>query len=193
MLGGVNPWISMWAEPRSTIRAIVNTNPRIGILYLASLYVIQSFFYGFSFLHLTSHPYLSLFLAILLSPIAGMLWLYFAGSILYLTGRLLGGHAPRSYLLAAMAWSKIPMTISLLMWFVLLIASQGVELLYYPQGVSSVFIFLIAFISFFWSQVLLFQSIRELQGFSVARSLVNIIISLVVFDLIVFVIYFLIF
>lgn len=173
MLGGINPWVSMWGEPRSTIRSIVSTNPRFGVIYLASIYFLQSFFYFFSQLHLTTSIYSILILSVVLSPVFGMMWLYVTGAIFYWVGRLLKGKAPLSHVVAALAWSKIPMSISLLMWFILLVAGQGVELLYYPEGVRSVFIVLIASILTLWSWVLLIQSIREVQGFSLGRTLLS--------------------
>lgn len=193
MLRQVNPWISMWGDPRSTIRSIVETNPRLGVVWLASIYVLQFFFYFFSQLHLTISIYAALIWAVVLSPFLGVFWLYFTGSIFYWIGRFLNGRAPMSYVIAAIAWSKIPMSISLLMWFVLLVAAKGVELLYYPNSVAAVFIVFIAAILSLWSWALLIQSIREVQGFSIRRALLNIGLAYFVFFLIFIFIYLLIF
>jgi hypothetical protein len=182
MLGGTNPWISMWAEPRSTIRKIVSVSPKFGAVYLVSIYVLQIFFHLFSFLNLTGSIYLFFILAFIASPILGMAWLYFSGAILYLTGRWLKGTAPFNHLLAAIAWSKIPMSLSLFMWFVLFVANQEVGPSYHPKGAEEVFIILISLILTFWSGILLFQSIRELQGFSPRRTFVNMLLSWLIFD-----------
>lgn len=174
MLGGINPWISMWSEPRRTIRSIVNTNPKFGVFYLAIIYAVQAFFFLFSHLHLTTSVHLNILLGVIFSPLVGIFWLCSCGFIFYWIGRGFRGTAPVSHLIAAVAWSNIPMSISLLMWFVLLVASQGVDLLYYPKGISSVFILFIAFIVSAWSFVLLIQSIREVQHFSLGKAILNV-------------------
>jgi len=185
MLGGTNPWISMWVEPRSTIRSIVSTNPNFGVIYLASIYFLQNFFYFLSQFYLFAFPYSFLILAVALSPVFGVIWFYMTGLIFYGIGYCFKGKASLSQLVAAIAWSKIPMSVSLLMWIILLIADQGVELSYYSEGVVSVFIILIALILAAWSWVLLVQSIREIQGFSIGKTLVYIaLVYLVVFVLI---------
>ena len=179
MIGGINPWMCMWTNPRLTIRAIVTVNPRYGVFYLAWLYVLQTFFFvanywslGFSF------SFLSLLTAALvLSPFVGYLWLYFTGWVFYFTGRWLGGQAPMSHLRAAAAWSKIPVSIALVMWLILMVVNPEWTFI---QGISlpsTVFIQLIAFILGIWSFVLLIQSIREIQGFTILRSLLNLIIA----------------
>jgi len=193
MLSVFNPWISMWTEPKSTIRAIVLRNPNFGVVYLVSIYTLQNFFYVFSFFHIKFPVYLTLGVSLLLSPILGMVWLYFFGAVFYLIGRCLKGSAPMKYILTAIAWSKIPMSISLLMWFVLFAANQGIDLLYSLSNIEWVFIGTIASILMIWSQVLLFQSIREIQKFSVVKTLSNMVLSWISFNLILYFIYFLIF
>src|SRR3989338_6201993 len=49
MIGGVNPWISMWTKPRFTLRSIINVDPKYGIYLLASIYVLQSSFFFASY------------------------------------------------------------------------------------------------------------------------------------------------
>ena len=190
MINGLNPWISMWTNPRATIRAIVNINPKFGVFYLALIYALKSnlFFSNYWSLGL-SFPFYAIFLAsVLLAPLFGMIWVYFAGWVLYFTGEWLGGKAPMAHLRAAVAWSKIPSFVSILMWLVLLIANAEITFIHVGSGPSSVFMSLISLILGIWSLVLLVQSVREVQGFSAGRSFINVMISWVISSIITFLI-----
>ena len=182
MMGGMNPWLSMWTQPRHTIRAIIQTNPKYGVLYLAAIYSLQNFFYFSNYwsLGLSTSFFAILITGIVLCPFIGMIWLYFAGWILYFTGRWLEGKAPMRQLRTALAWSKIPTAIGLLMWFILLLAYPEYVFILDSGGPSSIFINFITSILCIWSFVLLIQSIREVQYFSVGRAIINVLLSLIV-------------
>jgi hypothetical protein len=179
LLAGLNPWISMWNQPRSTIRAIVHSKPSYGVCYLATVYALQSFFFYANWwsLGLNARYHLFMTLGVILSPFFGVIWLYFVGIIFYLSGRLLKGTAPSSHLRAAVAWSTLPYSITLLMWlFLIFVGPESVFI--QDAGVpSSIFVNCIAMIVGIWSIVLLIQSIREIQQFSVGRTIINVLLS----------------
>ncbi|MBS0626222.1 MAG: YIP1 family protein [Verrucomicrobia bacterium] len=183
-----SPWLTMWTQPRETIRGIVHANPRYGVLWLSTVYVLQSLFFILNFQSFgLSFSLASILVPVLvIAPIFAVVWVFFYGWILYITGRWLGGMAPRSHLRTALAWSKIPMVIALVMWFFLLIANPDYVFIQYVGGPSAFFVNLILFILEIWAFVLFVQAVREVQHFSVLRALANIFISAVFYSIIVF-------
>jgi hypothetical protein len=188
LTAGLNPWADMWSQPRSTIRALTSTTPSYGIYYLATLYVLQSFFFYCNWWSIGLRPDYPLVLTLgaLLSPLAGFIWLHFVTGIYYLTGRLLRGDAPFSHLRTAMAWSSIPFAITLLMWLLLICLNVEYTFIQEIEGSSSLFIYLISGIVSCWSLVLLIQCLREIQQFSVRRALFNVFLSWLLSSLICF-------
>ena len=100
-----------------------------------------------------------------------------AGWILGFTGKWLEGKAPVPHLRAAFAWSKIPTSISLMMWIVLLAAHPDYVFILDAIGPTSIFINLITWILGIWSFALLIQSVREVQSFSLGRAIINVVIA----------------
>ncbi|HSX11336.1 MAG TPA: YIP1 family protein [Chlamydiales bacterium] len=175
----MNPWLTMWSQPRSTIRAIVHNRPIYGVFYLAAVFALQSFFFYANWwsLGLRADYYSLLLLGVVLSPIVGVIWLYFMGWVYHFTGRWCGGHAPALHLRAALAWSNIPTSINVVLWLILIFLNPETAFIQDGGGPSSLFINFIALILTIWSLVLLIQSLRELQTFSILRSIVNIILA----------------
>ena len=174
-----NPWLSMWTQPKATIRGIVQTKPRYGVFWLSTIFVLQNIFYYLNFwsMGFDSRLYSILLPSIALSPLLGFVWVYFYGWILSFTGRWLGGTAPALYVRSALAWSRLPMFICLGMWFFLFVSNHDYAFIQYAGGPSAFFVNFITLIVEIWSFVLLFQSIREIQHFSVGRSIANVFIA----------------
>lgn len=189
MLGGFKPWISMWTSPRPTIRAVVNLNPKFGVIYLAAIYALENNFFFSSYWSLgLSFPFYAILLAsIVLAPVFGIIWVYFTGWILHFTGKWLNGTAPMSHLRAAAAWSKIPSTISILMWLILLITNSEMTFIHAISGPTWLFMNLIAIILGVWSLVLLVQSIQEVQAFSLGIAFLNVVLTWIISSIICFV------
>lgn len=175
----MNPWITIWTEPRATVRSILATNPRRGFWLLATLYALAlSFstanFYSWGLAHSFSAIFFPL---VLLSPITGAVWLGFQAWILRLTGRLFGGHAPIQSVRAALAWSRTPYLLELVMWVVLMILHAETVFIQHAIGAAAAFIVLISLIINLWALVLLIQLIREVQGFSLGRAIGNVLVA----------------
>lgn len=162
-------------QPRSTVRLIVEVQPRYGILYLSTLYALQAFFYAANYASLAlsfSMPKI-LLASCLMSPVLGMIWLTFMSYVFQWTGRLLGGTAKQLHLASALAWSKLPQLLFIPFWLA--------YLFFYPEEVfilgagepSPILLTALAFGIGLWSQLLRIQALRELQGFSFLRALVN--------------------
>lgn len=176
MIAGLNPWISMWNQPRSTIRAIAYNRPTYGIYYLAIIYALQGFFFYANWWSLGVRTYYPFYLTlgIIASPIIGVIWLYLMGEFFYLSGRLLRGTATRRQIRSIVAWSAVPFTITLAMWLLLLFWSPEHVFIQDSGPHSSIFVNLITLIAKVWSFVLLLQSLREIQHFSIGKSILNV-------------------
>ncbi len=116
-----NPYLGIFVRPRTTIRRIVDANPRdrvIAIVVAAAVFGSASWFFGNSAAHSantsgahilnprTSQIIRTVFL--LLSPLFGITLLYIQGALLSWSGGLLGGAAKSIDVRAAIAWSRIP-------------------------------------------------------------------------------------
>lgn len=182
MIGNVNPWFSIWMNPRSTIRKIVKVNPRFSVFPLACLYSLENCFSLSNHWSLgISFPYYVILLsAIFLTPFLAWVWLYFTGWLLSITGKWVRGHAPRSHLRAALAWSKVPVCVSLLLWLIPLLSNPEITFIHIQRNPFSLFTSIISIILSIWSLVLLIQTIREVQEISIGRSFANIISTLAI-------------
>lgn len=172
----------MWAQPRTTLRAILQINPRQSVFFLAAIYMFHNLFLFANFysMGLEVDSYFILLSIFVLAFPLGAVWLYFSGWVLHFTGKWLGGSAPALHLRAARAWSIVPYTINAVMWIILMIGNSDRVFIQSATGVSLVFINLITFILWLWSFVLFVQSLREVQNFSALRALVNTVLFLVV-------------
>lgn len=188
-----SPWISIWTQPRQTIRAVIARNPGYHFFYLATLYGLQNvlFYATYYSIGLTFHFAIVLLLALVLSPLIGIVWFYFYGWLLHCTGRWLKGEAHFSHVLAALVWSKVPLVINVLMWFILLAFTSEGMFIQYVSAPSIFFINAIILITAIWSLLILAQGIREVQNFSVWRTIGNLVISYLICATIIFMLLFL--
>ena len=177
-----NPWGAIRTQPRQTIRAIMARNPKYHFYYLAALYGLQNvlFYATYYSVGLSFHFAIILLLAVVVSPLLGIVYLYFYGWIIHFTGRWLKGKAPFTNVLATLAWSKVPLLINLLMWFILLAFTSEGMFIQYTSRPSLYFISAITLITGIWSLVILIQGIREIQEFSIWRTIINLIIAYVI-------------
>lgn len=179
-----SPWLSASFHPRKTIREIIDQNPKRGFIWLASLYAFQYLLFtvGFS---LTGTPWILFVISLLISPVLGILWFYVYGWFLTFTGRWLKGKATGEQLRSAFAWSKVPVMVNYPIWIILVISSGSIFFSYGP--LLSVMNLIMLAISI-WSLVLLIGMVAEVQGFSIGRSIANILLASLIFCLIPFLI-----
>lgn len=190
-VAGRNPWLSMWSQPTVTIRAILHSNSKYGIYALSSLYAFENFLFfsnWWSF-GLNTPYYTILILSILLSPIVGIAWLYYTSWIFQLTGKLFKGQSSAAHLRTAIAWSKIPSSVSVFMWLILLANHPNDVFIHASTGPSSIFINFITFIVAIWSYILLVQALRETQKFSLLAAVGNFVLAWLLSSLILLLIF----
>lgn len=187
-----NPWFLMWLWPQKTIKKIVLTNPNMGFFFLASIWFLQFFFLYESYYTIIFplHWIIMIVIVVIVSPFIGAASFYIFGWLLYLSGKMLKGKALPSHIRSAFAWSRIPLIIDLVIWFV--VAVFFTELIFARTEISMSFIFtnLVALATSIWSFVLLVLAIQEVQKFSLAKAIINVILAYliiaIVFSLIVF-------
>lgn len=105
-----SPWITVWFSPRRTIERLVATRPTYFVWPLAVFGTVASIYSQMSVIGSAGLLFdwqLAVCL-VLFGAVAGIIWLYLAGFVLSLIGRLLGGQAPALHLRAAFAWSMVP-------------------------------------------------------------------------------------
>ncbi len=188
-----NPWLSMWANPKQTIRSIISTNPKKGFFILAFIFGLSlcvSNALGLAVMNNMSVA-LSLLAAIILAPFLGALILYVNAWFLWGTGKWFNGQAPFANVLAAYTWSRVPTIILVVMWFLLLAIGGTDIILQYTASTSFSFVVLIGLIVQIWTIVLLLQSLQEVQGYSLWRAFGNWIVAGIIYLAIIFLISFL--
>jgi len=178
MLSLSNPWFSMWLQPKQSIKNIIKTNPKQGFFFLASIWFLHFFFlyqsyYGIIFF---SHWIFLTIFAVIISPFIGAAFFYIFSWLLYKTGKLLKAKGSLINVRCAFAWSRLPLILDLFMWSCFTLFLK--EILFQPiVGISFIFINLVAFSTLIWSFVLLVLSLVEVQKFSCARAIINVILA----------------
>jgi hypothetical protein len=192
----INPWLSMWFRPQTTIRHIVQSNPTRYVLILAMLAGISGILfqawsasdvsietavgYGSSLLQLPVFV-----LLVVAGSILGIVGLHLNAAFVALSGKILGGRASMRELRAAMAWSQLPQVLALAMMIGLIVlyhlkgpvpaGDRYESWLFWTVGIGAATIVLL----YLWGFVLDVRSIGAVQDFGVFRTLVNLLIGFV--------------
>lgn len=176
----------MWLRPRETIRHIVHTNPRRGAFCLSALYIFQLLFFLFNFwsLGLFVPHYTLLIPSALATPFLALAWLSVYSRLLEQTGRWFGGRAPLSHLKAVSAWSRLPLTLSLILWGGLWLSNPREVFIQFGPGNTALLMQASLLILKGWTAALLVQSLREVQQFSLAKALLNALASWAIYFLV---------
>ena len=173
-----NPWISIWSQPRDTIRAIVQVDPKRHVILLAALAGVGRILDRASANNWgddTSLP-LIILIALIGGSIGGIISLYIVGEIFGLLGSLFGGHASALKVRSAVAWSSVPLIWAMLLWIPKL-ALYGTDMFTsvtpqidnQPWGIL-IFSFVESVIVF-WATVIYLNCLGEVHGFSGWKSL----------------------
>lgn len=182
----VNPWMKIWVEPRQTIRAIVEYNPKYRFLFLSILYglpMLLNFAQTFSLSEQFSFLAISIG-ALILAPFIGMIGISIGAALIFWTGKWIGGTASFLNVRAALAWSNVPNLVSVLLWSIMIgFFKNTLFLENFAQapfdGSQLRLIFTVFFLQTalsIWSFIILIKSLGEVQGFSAWKGLLNILI-----------------
>ncbi len=187
------PWLTIWTEPRRTIRQIVDRDSSHGVLLIAALAGALSTLEA-RWMAMPTHPAgvtWPLFVAISagFGALLGIVALYIDGFLLKWTGAMLGGVANYAEVRAALAWSEIPAIAAVVIGIVAVLLGvagpmapgmspmarrgTGLELLHLALGA--------------WSFVLSLKCLGEVHRFSAWRALGSIIVLLLAIVVVIFV------
>jgi hypothetical protein len=178
----LNPWVSIWTQPRATIQQIVDSDPEQSVLILAGISGFASTLDSVRDTGLGDGiPWFYIVLiCALIGSLLGIAGLYVFSFLLHWTGKWLDGRASQPFIRAAGAWAQVPIIWGLLLW-VPLIALFGQDLFRSGSfGLESnpFFPFLSPIVSTgivlgVWSLVVSLHCLAQVQGFSVWKALGN--------------------
>lgn len=187
---GLNPWRSILTKPKQTIRMIVDYNPNYRLMILSAIYGFSSLLGIAQNLRLGDNlDSLSIIiLSLILAPLWGYLLFSLSSWFLFICGRWLKGAATFKEIRAALAWSKVPMLASIVLWIMLIILFK--KELFQSNGSQEVFsgfkiilllsILMVQLIASIWSIVIYINALAEVQRFSILRAIGNIILVIIV-------------
>jgi hypothetical protein len=178
----VNSWFTIWYEPRSTIRRIVDTDARrfvVGIAFvtgaMASIYsqVAVSTVSVSSLPHLPRFGTIGLTLSTIISGVLSVISLYGLAALYRWSGHILGGTATRIEMRSALAWAEVP---GLYLGLANIVAALiGYDAPGAPSAVSANGV--VDFIAGIWIFVISLKCIGEVHRFSAWRALGAIILG----------------
>lgn len=183
----LDPWWSMWVQPRETMRQILDTDPEHLVLSLAAALGIIGYLNYARLMHVGDHiswPGI-VGLAVLLGSLFGVMQVYLSAWLLRVTGRWMDGTGTPKGIRAALTWGRIPVVWAAVLW-VPLIAVMGQDTFTTPpsggyddmryQTVQLVVGLLNGMIGI-WSLVVSLKALGEAQGFSAWRALGNFLLA----------------
>lgn len=173
----INPWLKIWVQPRGTLKAIKEYDPKYRFVLMCAIYgflwmlslcqaVSLGHYYG-----VTTIVILSLILSI---PI-GYIMISLSSLFFLWTGKLFRGQARYVEVRAAVAWANAPSVVTIITWFIL-IAAYGSRLFMVDQGaIGERFglvdaMFIVQVIIAVWSFFILVFGIAGVQEFSAWRA-----------------------
>jgi hypothetical protein len=186
----LNPWLSIWTQPRATIQQIIDTNPTQMVLPLALMAGFgQAMDRSFSNNAGDSLDWpMIVVMSLLIGSITGVISLYVGAALLKFTGKWIGGEGNIVNIRASLAWGSVPNVCGILLW-IPLIAIAGQELFVEetpileskPGLMAIVFVLqLLSIVLGFWSFVAYLKCLGQVQGFSAWKALGNMILSALV-------------
>ncbi|MGA9724424.1 MAG: Yip1 family protein [Candidatus Binatus sp.] len=182
----ITPFITIWTQPRATIRRIVDTGPTRYVIALAAVGPGLNALAGQWSKALSNNANLSvlwpLWVAgvVALQAALGVVVLYATAAVFRWSGGLLGGVASRVEVRAALAWSQVPAIVAEII--LLVVVLMGVPMPVPTPGElphidpSFYKILLVEAVFGLWGLVISLKCIGEVHRFSAWRALVAILI-----------------
>jgi hypothetical protein len=183
----MNPWRTMWVEPRQTVRAVIAENPNRCLWLLAAIYGFSSILNLFQSMAVGGavSTWALVFLAAVLSPLWGYAVFAIWAWLISWTGKWLHGAGNFTTVRAAYAWSCVPLAPNALIWICLVLLLKGQLFQNFIDGhllssmqVTLLFVLLLAKMLFvIWAVVLYLNALAEVQKFSILKTILNVIIA----------------
>lgn len=180
-------WLTIWVEPRATIRKIVTENPKQSLWLLAAIYGFSSLLNSFQSAAMGNQVgMLGIFLAaVILAPFWGYAVFAVWSWVICWTGKLLKGAGDFQKVRASYAWSCVPLAVNGILWIVLILLFglplfsnfPQEQLLTDGQALLLFFILIAKVVLAIWSLVIYLNALAEVQQYSVLRAIGNVIIA----------------
>jgi len=179
----MNPWTSIWTEPKKTIAKIVSANPKQSIWVLAWIYGFLSIlnFSQSAVLGDNLNVFVILFIAIVVAPFWGMIAFAIWSWIVQKIGQYLKGKGNFANVRAAFAWSCVPLVVNIVLWILLLAVYGGALFKSNENSEGSMALMTIVLIAkvviLIWSLVIFINTLAQVQKFTIGRSIANIFLA----------------
>ncbi len=185
-----NPWLEIWVRPKETIRKIITVDPKYKYWILCVLYGLPMGLNMAQSSSLAAHvPMWAVVIgALIVSGLLGWIGITVTTALLFWTGKWIGGTGRFDTVRTAVAWSNVPNIITTITW-VALIAVFGTQLFckdfaetpFFGYEAGTVFlVFLLQSIASIWGFIMLLNGLSEVQGFSLWRAVLNVIIPFLI-------------
>lgn len=186
----LNPWFSIWVQPRATIQQIIDSHPTRLVLLLAAVAGFSQFLDRAVMKNLGDRLEWPMIFAIaaVAGPVMGVVGLYIGGALLRWTGGWLGGRANPQQVRAAIAWSSVPLIWALPLWIPeLALFGQDLFTKATPRldanpllAVALIGFGLVELIIGIWAIVVFLKCLGQVQGFSAWRALGNALLAFLI-------------
>jgi hypothetical protein len=179
--GTFNPWKTMWLRPRATIRSLVNHEPTQNVDRLAILMGITQVIERNNAGDGTFQSVLvTLAMAALLGPVAGLIGIRISGAVSGWIGRKLGGMATNEEVRAAFAWSAVPRITALPLQILFLLILPFFSATNPAIGLLLVGMGGVLTVLGLWEFILSVATLAEVHRFSIWRAIGTIFLPFVV-------------
>lgn len=181
----LNPWLSIWVQPRETISRITAAQPLKMVLLLGVLTGIELCFSFFSSKeNIDQFSLMKVLLIVLLAgPIVGIGWIFIFSALIKIVGYFLGGCGTILNICAAVACGNLPIICGLpfsILTVLLLFKMPATEI---PAFIQT-FMYAILWI---WSFFIMLNCLMQVQGFfSLWRAFANVLLAELIIPILLF-------
>ncbi|UAC47458.1 YIP1 family protein [Bacillus aquiflavi] len=186
-----SPWITLWTDPRTTIQAMLPHTRKSQMFILIFLFGISIFLDQASARNVGDHipNTISIFIgSIIWGILYGYIYWFIFSTLVYWTGKWIGGKGNWKDMRIAIAWSGVPMIAKLILWVPQLIlfghemfTSSMPNTTSNPTLLILFFLFMaIDTIIVVWYYIITCKSIGQVHGFSAWKGLLSIFLSFLI-------------
>ena len=176
-----HPAVTIWTQPRQTLRELIDQGPTRIVLLLAALHGFVNMIDRVSSRDagdVMSFPTM-LLMCLIIGPVAGLVSLYLGALLFRWVGRWLGGQGKTRELRTALAWAGLPVIASLPLWGLLALllgpalftSTSTIETIAPWQTIIATLIGLVILALSGWSVLLSVLGIAEAHRFSIWRAI----------------------
>ncbi len=186
-----SPWLSIWLQPRQTMRRIAQRDPDELIILLVSFGGFSEILANASRFNLGDQISIPLIfaMAVIMGPIIGITGMFIATLLLHWTGKWLDGKSSFAMIRAAIAWSFVPIIFFSILWIPQYILLGDVlfesRVVIYGSKAHLIIVVLnvLRLVIVIWSIVIFLNCLCEIQKFPVWKAIINCFLSTIIFGI----------